>query len=120
MELRKRKREPFPDEPTSLSSRMGKKARKIKEKLKQAVASGPRVTNATIGGPRAGTTVDLETLGGELIICAQHPPTGTRCTLKELVDGSAAGVVLFTYERAGRPDSTFSTYTLHITRLNVY
>lgn len=114
MELRKRKRQPSPDELATLSTKMRKKARRVKQKLKQAVAPGPHVTDATIGGPRTGSTVELDTFGGELIICAQYPPTGTRCTLKELVEGSGAGVVLFTYERAGRAESMLPSVLAHL------
>ncbi|KAK7512145.1 thioredoxin-like protein [Phyllosticta citriasiana] len=119
VELRKRKTPPpAPEKPNKKKS--GPKAAAKGSKAKQAAAPEdaaappPKVeatkdSNATTatngakssGKPEAGKTIELEGFGGEV-----ETNDGTKTTLKQLVDDSNAGVVLFTYPKASTPGCT--------------
>ena len=55
------------------------------------------------GAPKVGDTVDLATFGGQI-----ETHDGTKTTLKQLVDASKGGVVLFTYPKASTPGCKFA------------
>ncbi|KAK2783636.1 hypothetical protein FQN51_004324 [Onygenales sp. PD_10] len=65
-----------------------------KKEKESRSASAPKV-------PVVGDTIDLEGIGSEITL---HD--GTATTLKQLVDESKSGVVLFTYPRASTPGCT--------------
>ena len=123
-ELRKRKAPPPAPEPPAKKPAKSKVA-KVAETVKEAVVGKPAKaapkttakgsvaatdaasapadapTLAAIAGagkPVVGETISLEGFGGEI-----QTNDGTKTTLKALVDGSKAGVVLFTYPKASTP-----------------
>ncbi|CAK7245071.1 MAG: thioredoxin peroxidase dot5 [Sporothrix thermara] len=78
-----------------------KKAAKAATK-KAAPAKKPKDTSAPAPPfPEVGSTIDLEGFGGSI-----QTNDGTTTTLKELVEASKAGVVLFTYPKASTPGCT--------------
>ncbi|KAK2802503.1 hypothetical protein FQN50_007309 [Emmonsiellopsis sp. PD_5] len=109
VELRKRKApaEPVPPAPAKRTTKKPKAiksdnnnvapapaATKKEKKESRSASSAPKV-------PAVGDTIDLEGIGSEITL---HD--GTATTLKQLVDESEAGVVLFTYPRASTPGCT--------------
>ncbi|KAJ0164194.1 Peroxiredoxin DOT5 [Colletotrichum tanaceti] len=116
VELRKRKApEPAPaPAPKKASSKVAKAAEKVKgaakgndEKPVKTVvdepAEKPTAANGSDKKVKAvkGETIDLDGFGGEI-----ETNEGDKTTLKELVDKSKAGVVLFTYPKASTPGCT--------------
>jgi thioredoxin-dependent peroxiredoxin len=63
----------------------------------QAPAAPPRA-----GAPKVGDTIALEDFGGEV-----ETHDGKKVTLKQLVEESKDGVVLFTYPKASTPGCEF-------------
>jgi len=120
VELRKRKApEPAPaPAPKKASSKIAKAAEKVKGAVKgkadkpadkpaeeavEKVVKEPAAANGSDKKVKAvkGETVDLNGFGGEI-----ETNDGEKTTLKELVDKSKAGVVLFTYPKASTPGCT--------------
>ncbi|UQC85609.1 AhpC/TSA family protein [Colletotrichum lupini] len=120
VELRKRKApEPAPaPAPKKASSKVAKAADKVKgavkgkaekpaEKPVEKVAEKPVEKPAAANGSgkkvkaAKGETIDLDGFGGDI-----ETNDGEKTTLKELVDKSKAGVVLFTYPKASTPGCT--------------
>jgi len=67
-------------------------------KSKVAAVTGTPNGSAAKGAPEVGDIVDLAEFGGEF-----ETQDGKKVTMKELVDESKAGVVLFTYPKASTP-----------------
>ncbi|CAG8952360.1 hypothetical protein HYFRA_00001106 [Hymenoscyphus fraxineus] len=95
-ELRKRK---APEEPVVTAPAAKKKGpvAKVVAKVKETVA--PKAAAAS--KVEVGATIDLEGFGGEI-----ETQEGAKVTLKQLVDESKSGVVLFTYPKASTPGCT--------------
>ncbi|KAJ9658110.1 thioredoxin peroxidase dot5 [Coniosporium apollinis] len=66
-----------------------------------AESAAPAALKPSGGVPAAGATIDLEGFGGEV-----ETNDGAKTTLKQLVEQSKAGVVLFTYPKASTPGCT--------------
>lgn len=119
VELRKRKAHQHPIEaapPAKKKSTVAKAAEKVKKAIKgdkktdtpkaetkkpeaKKPAAEPKKAAAKKDGKVApGDVVDLEGFGGEI-----ETNDGEKTTLKQLVDESEAGVVLFTYPKASTP-----------------
>jgi len=110
VELRKRKTPPpAPDRPAKKKTGPKPKAAKLKEAVEEkveeavaavkgAVSGGATETNGATSAPKVGDVIDLEGFGGTFEL-----QDGKKTTLKELVDESKAGVVLFTYPKASTP-----------------
>ncbi|KAL4972888.1 thioredoxin-like protein [Aspergillus desertorum] len=64
-------------------------------------ATGETTNSPAKSVPKVGDVVDLHSFGGDF-----ETNDGTKTTLKTLVDGSKAGVVLFTYPKASTPGCT--------------
>lgn len=98
--LRKRKEREAPPPPPA------KKATKAAPKTKAAPAKKEAVKKAAEkpakeeqnGAVAVGDVIDLEGFGGEV-----ETNDGKKVTLKQLVDESDGGVVLFTYPKASTP-----------------
>lgn len=92
VELRKRKApvEAAPAPPTKKST-----PKPSASKGKQAT---PANGTSSSGAVAVGSTIDLESFGGEI-----ETNDGQKTTLKKLVDESKGGVVLFTYPKASTP-----------------
>ncbi|KAK1492802.1 AhpC/TSA family protein [Colletotrichum tamarilloi] len=120
VELRKRKApEPAPaPAPKKASSKVAKAAEKVKgavkgkaekpaekpvEKVAEKPVEKPAAANGSDKKVKAvkGETIDLDGFGGDI-----ETNDGEKTTLKELVDKSKAGVVLFTYPKASTPGCT--------------
>lgn len=104
VELRKRKApaEAAPPPPT-------KKANSVKgavKKVKDAVVGEPTPSNGETsngkqgkqGKPAVGDTITIEGFGGEI-----ETHDGAKTSLKQLLEESKSGVVLFTYPKASTP-----------------
>lgn len=102
-ELRKRKTPveytEEPDEPARPAKKKGPVAKAI-AKVKEVVAPKAASTSKV----EVGATIDLENFGGEI-----ETHEGTKVTLKQLVEESKAGVVLFTYPKASTPGCEYPT-----------
>jgi peroxiredoxin Q/BCP len=126
VELRKRKAHQVPTAPEPAAKKKsaagGKKAAKSKEapakkaepkkeakdepeaKVEDDKADEPEAEKPAVAAPKAktkvavGDTITLEGFGGEI-----QTNDGKKTTLKELVDESKSGVVLFTYPKASTP-----------------
>jgi len=72
-----------------------------KESKEDSSKVAPEPASKMAGGPRVGDIVDLDTFGGEV-----ETHDGKTLTLKQLLDQSKAGVVLFTYPKANTPGCT--------------
>jgi peroxiredoxin Q/BCP len=75
------------------------------EAVKEAV-TGTDSANGTAepaAALKVGDTIDLATFGGEV-----ETHDGTKTTLKQLVEASKGGVVLFTYPKASTPGCKFA------------
>jgi len=103
-ELRKRKApasEPAPAPPAKKKGPVAKAVAKVKEavtpksKAKASTTNGEASSAAKIA---VGDVITLEGFGGEI-----ETNDGTKVTLKQLVDESKGGVVLFTYPKASTP-----------------
>ncbi len=104
-ELRKRKApaaEPAAAPPAKKKGPVAKAVAKVKE----AVTPKKTKTNgaATESKVAVGTTITLEGFGGEI-----ETHDGNKTTLKQLVDESKAGVILFTYPKASTPGCEYHT-----------
>jgi peroxiredoxin Q/BCP len=73
----------------------------IEEQKKEDIATAPEPAPKASGPPKVGDVVNLESFGGEV-----ETHDGKKVTLKQLVDESKAGVVLFTYPKANTPGCT--------------
>jgi peroxiredoxin Q/BCP len=124
VELRKRKTPPpAPDRPNKKKTGPKPKASKlteaveaVEEKVEEVVAAvtaavtgDTAVTNgaSSSAAPKVGDVIELEGFGG-----AFELQDGKKTTLKELVDESKAGVVLFTYPKASTPGCKFHALKL--------
>jgi hypothetical protein len=91
---------------------------KAAENVKAAVTSSPKPSaSGTSGkGSAVGDVIDLDGFGGDI-----ETNDGKKTSLKELLDESKAGVVLFTYPKASTPGckSTPSSVYLMLTRDNL-
>jgi len=114
VELRKRKEAPpAPEKPAK--KKAGPKSKKGADKVEKTLEKAGNAVTATAeevgateadktngaksgGTPQVGDTVTLEGFGGEV-----ETQDGKPVTLKQLVDESKAGVVLFTYPKASTP-----------------
>ncbi len=128
VELRKR---PAPKEPatapppTKRGSGAGNTAKKLAEKAKAAVTSKPTKDDSVQTAAEAPTTAAAEpktngTTGvGEKITLDGFGGTlqtndGQDVTLKELLDKSLAGVVIFTYPRASTPGCKSTLFCAYV------
>lgn len=115
VELRQRKAHQQPAAPAVKSTGKVSKTTKAKplEKVKalikgkkagaavdtdEANAKAPAATASSSDGKSVGDVITLETFGGEI-----ETNDGEKTTLKQLVDQSGSGVVLFTYPKASTP-----------------
>lgn len=110
VELRKRKTPPpAPDRPAkkktgpkpkapTMKEAVDEKVEQVIETVKETVSTVVSATNGATSSPKVGEVVDLEGFGGEL-----ETQDGKKVTLKQLVEESKAGVVLFTYPKASTP-----------------
>lgn len=122
VELRKRKAHQQPTEPAPAAKRkstVAKAAEKVKKVIKgdkkgastkvepkktetKKAAEPKKAAPKKDGKVAPGDIIDLEHFGGEI-----ETNDGEKTSLKELVDESDAGVVLFTYPKASTPGCTF-------------
>ena|ERR1700760_3850309 len=103
VELRKRKAPssaPVPAKKQATTSKKGAKnnaAEPVAEKAADPT-SDLKVDAPKAATPAVGDIINLEGFGGEF-----ETHDGSKVTLKELVDRSESGVVLFTYPKANTP-----------------
>ncbi|KAF2100617.1 AhpC-TSA-domain-containing protein [Rhizodiscina lignyota] len=101
VELRKRKEPPpAPEKPTkktTATSKLAKVKNAVIEKVEGAINDKAPAAEA----PIVGQTIDLAAFGGEV-----ETHDGSKTSLKQLVDESEAGIVLFTYPKASTPGCT--------------
>jgi len=104
-ELRKRKA-PVASDPEPARAPAAKKQKpvaKIVEKVKKVTAAVTKsIVSTSSGKVSVGDTIDLEGFGSVI-----ETNDGDKTTLKELVEKSSAGVVLFTYPAASTPGCKF-------------
>jgi thioredoxin-dependent peroxiredoxin len=106
VELRKRKTPPPAPEKAPKKSSGTSKLAKVKNAVIDKVESViPGDKAASSSAPAVGSAIDLASFGGEI---ENHE--GNKVTLKQLVDESKAGVVLFTYPKASTPGCEFSHF----------
>ena len=110
VELRKRKAPPPPPVPAKKKAATGtgrkpgrpKKIEDAKPTAEDAKKADEKPAadekEAGPAGPTAGATIELDGFGGEI-----ETHDGNKTTLKQLVEESKAGVVLFTYPKANTP-----------------
>lgn len=100
VELRKRKTPPpAPEKPAKKASGKPKGTlAKIKDAVTEKVDGAMNSKPLEAGAPEVGQTIDLVSFGGDV-----ETHEGQKVSLKELVDKSKAGVVLFTYPKASTP-----------------
>ncbi|KAL9006422.1 MAG: hypothetical protein Q9188_000827 [Gyalolechia gomerana] len=100
VELRKRREAPsnLPEPPLKKTT----SATKAKSEPQSNAKAGPSVNGTSkTEAIKAGDTIDLEGLGGEV-----ETQDGEETSLKKLVNESKTGVVLFTYPKASTPGCT--------------
>ena len=98
-ELRKRKTAVASDPEPAPAAKKQKPIAKVAEKVKKVTAAITKTNGpASSGKVSAGDTIDLEGFGSVV-----ETNDGDKTTLKELVDKSDGGVVLFTYPAASTP-----------------
>lgn len=101
-ELRKRKApasEPAAAPPAKKKGPVAKAVAKVKEVITGSPKAVAKTNGATSASKVAvGESITLEGFGGEI-----ETNDGVKTTLKELVDESKGGVVLFTYPKASTP-----------------
>jgi peroxiredoxin Q/BCP len=68
------------------------------EKAQEVLASATEAANGAKPGPKTGESINLDEFGGEV-----ETHDGKTVTLKQLVEESGAGVILFTYPKASTP-----------------
>lgn len=80
--------------------------RKVKKVQKSTISREPDVPKGSSNdkAPKVGDKLDLDNFGGDI-----ETNDGQKTTLKDLVDASKAGVVLFTYPRASTPGCTWKS-----------
>jgi len=104
-ELRKRKApatEPAAAPPAKKKGPVAKAVAKVKNALSPKAPKAVKTNGATSSSSLAvGDTISLEGFGGEI-----ETNDGVKTTLKQLVDESTGGVVLFTYPQASTPGCT--------------
>lgn len=108
-ELRKRKApasEPVAAPPAKKKGPVAKAVAKVKEavapKSKAAKTNGEGSSASAPAKVAVGDVINLEAFGGEI-----ETNEGAKVTLKQLVDESKGGVVLFTYPKASTPGCKF-------------
>ena len=107
VELRKRKDPPQPAPPAPARKRSSNPVKsagtdKAKDEAKPSASSGQASSSSTGGFPTVGSSINLDGFGGEI-----ETNDGEKTTLKQLVDESSGGVVLFTYPKASTPGCKF-------------
>lgn len=104
VELRKRKDPPQPAPPAPARKRSSNPIKSGADKAKAAPTDEPKPSassskaSSTGGFPTVGSSIDLDEFGGEI-----ETNDGEKTSLKQLVDESTGGVVLFTYPKASTP-----------------
>lgn len=117
VELRKRKTAPAaaaePVAKKAAKSQPKPKTSKIRGAIEEKVEKVSATTKKTVGGssagsgaPKVGHVITLEGFGGKF-----ETQDGTEVTLKQLIDESKAGVVIFTYPKASTPGCKFAPST---------
>ena len=102
-ELRKRKTPAASDPEPAPAAKKQKPVARVVEKVKKAAAAVAKPNGSASSGKAAvGETINLEGFGSVI-----ETNDGAKTTLKELVDESEAGVVLFTYPAASTPGCKF-------------
>ncbi|KAF2418786.1 AhpC-TSA-domain-containing protein [Tothia fuscella] len=113
VELRKRKTPPpaldagpakkktGPKPKKTLKETVDQKVEQVVDVVKDAVGGAATAINGAASEPKVGEIIDLEGFGGDI-----ETQDGKKTTLKQLVDESKAGVVLFTYPKASTPGCT--------------
>ena len=96
VELRKRK---VPSQPPIPE----KKSKKEQEPSTASKPQPQETDNNTTEVPNVGDTIVLEGFGGGI-----ETNEGSKTTLKEIVNASQSGVVLFTYPKASTPGCKFT------------
>jgi len=101
--LRKR---PATEEPAAAPAKKKGTVAKAVAKVKEVVIGSPKAVAKTNGAASAskvavGEKITLEGFGGEI-----ETNDGVKTTLKQLIDESKGGVVLFTYPKASTPGCT--------------
>ena len=105
-ELRKRKTAVASDPEPAPAAKKQKPIAKVVEKVKKVTAAITKTNGpATSGKVSVGDIIDLEGFGSVV-----ETNDGDKTTLKELVDKSDGGVVLFTYPAASTPGCKFFQY----------
>lgn len=121
VELRQRKAHQQPAAPAIKSTGKVAKSTKAKplEKVKamikgkkagaavdadETIAKAPAAAASSSDGKSVGDVIALESFGGEV-----EMNDGEKTTLKQLVDESGSGVVLFTYPKASTPGCKHTT-----------
>ncbi|KIW05360.1 uncharacterized protein PV09_03876 [Verruconis gallopava] len=110
--LRKRPAAPTPAEPPA--KKAAPKPKNVAAKVVDSVKSGVAKASANVeakatgektssagGAPQVGDVIDVASFGGEF-----ETNDGKKVTLKELLDESKSGIVLFTYPKASTPGCT--------------
>jgi len=111
VELRKRKAAPAAPEPPA-KKKAGAKDKGGAAKLEDALTNAGEAVSAAAAkpaangsaAPKVGDTIALDGFGG-----AVETHDGRTVTLKQLVDESDSGVVLFTYPKANTPGCKYPT-----------
>lgn len=99
-ELRKRKA-PAVEPATAPPAKKKGPVAKAVAKVKEVVTGSPKAAKsngASSASVKVGDTITLEGFGGEV-----ETHDGVKTTLKQLVNESTTGVVLFTYPKASTP-----------------
>lgn len=90
-----------PEKAEKKTEKAEKPAEKETKETKKAPAKKQVSSAAPSPFPEVGSTIDLATFGGEV-----ETNDAEKTTLKDLVEASKAGVVLFTYPKASTPGCT--------------
>lgn len=103
-QLRKRKAPASESTPAPPAKKKGPVA-KVIAKVKEAVSPKATKTNGATSAAKVavGDIITLEGFGGEI-----ETNDGLKTTLKQLLEESKAGVVLFTYPKASTPGCKYS------------
>lgn len=112
VELRKRKAPTQPPAPEKKTKTTKAKASAPVAKPKKEPAKKADAAEATSSSksavPAVGDKIDLDGFGGEI-----ETNDGDNTTLKELLEESKSGVVLFTYPRASTPGCKLTRFFIH-------
>ncbi|MCJ1350972.1 MAG: hypothetical protein MMC33_000954 [Icmadophila ericetorum] len=104
VELRKRKApaEAAPPPPTKKANSVKGAVKKVKDAvLGESTPTNGATSNGKSGKPSAGDTITIDGFGGEI-----ETNDGEKTSLKQLLEESKSGVVLFTYPKASTPGCT--------------